>query len=238
MNRDLIQKIRAEHLDSRDAEILATRKVLLNKIRSVSKKGEKVEYLGREFVVFPGVFQPWHDSMPLVKNYEINQGERVLDVGTGSGIIAIFAAAKGARRVYATDIDPVAVKAAAINAYLHGYSDVIETKQANVLPPLKEIEIFDVITGNLPFTHCGEIKNSAERTVYDHGFDVHRKFFKIAEEHLSFNGRIYLAQANFGNCENALKLADRAGFDARLIGEKKLKNDKRRFYAFELKRKK
>lgn len=44
---------------------------------------------------------------------------RVLDVGTGTGILAIAAAKTGSRTVVATDIDPVSVRVAAVNALLN-----------------------------------------------------------------------------------------------------------------------
>jgi ribosomal protein L11 methyltransferase len=49
-------------------------------------------------------------------------GAAVYDVGTGSGILAIAAAALGARAVWAVDSDPVATAAARANARLNGYA--------------------------------------------------------------------------------------------------------------------
>ena len=60
-----------------------------------------------------------HETTRLVMKImqdEIVGGERVLDVGTGSGILAICASKLGARSVNAYDIDPVAVKVAKENA--------------------------------------------------------------------------------------------------------------------------
>jgi len=52
---------------------------------------------------------------------ELALAERsVLDVGTGSGILAIAAAKRGARRVVAVDVDPLAVRAATENALRNG----------------------------------------------------------------------------------------------------------------------
>ena len=59
----------------------------------------------------------------LLEKY-INGGERVLDVGCGSGILAICAAKLGARECKAYDIDPVAVKVAAENVRDSGLDNV------------------------------------------------------------------------------------------------------------------
>ena len=63
----------------------------------------------------------------------VHGGERVIDVGTGSGILAIGAALLGAASVLATDIDPVAVRVARENIALNGLSDVIAAEQGDLL---------------------------------------------------------------------------------------------------------
>ncbi|MBK3018640.1 hypothetical protein FKK32_29335 [Klebsiella pneumoniae] len=67
--------------------------------KSVPPEGRMVSYLGKEFWVFPDTFWPFADSLPLVRNFRVEPGEHVLDVGTGSGVIGLFACYKGAGRV-------------------------------------------------------------------------------------------------------------------------------------------
>ncbi|MBV8776246.1 MAG: methyltransferase [Alphaproteobacteria bacterium] len=55
-------------------------------------------------------------------------GRDVLDLASGSGLVAIAAARAGARRVTASDIDPFAAAAIALNARLNGVSVAIETR--------------------------------------------------------------------------------------------------------------
>lgn len=60
-------------------------------------------------------------------------GGPVLDVGTGSGILAIAAAKLGAERVLALDIDPLAVRTAAENVAINGLKQHITVRQGNLL---------------------------------------------------------------------------------------------------------
>ncbi|MDR0876089.1 MAG: 50S ribosomal protein L11 methyltransferase [Clostridiales Family XIII bacterium] len=76
---------------------------------------------------------------------------RVLDVGTGSGILAIYAALRGAKRVVAVEIDPDAAASARGNLKINGVEDHIElivgdVCQAGVLPDGEE---YDLILANL-----------------------------------------------------------------------------------------
>ncbi|OUM95991.1 MAG: ribosomal protein L11 methyltransferase [Thermobacillus sp. ZCTH02-B1] len=67
----------------------------------------------------------------------IRGGEEVIDVGTGSGILAIGAAKLGARSVLALDLDPVAVASARANAALNGLEDRIDVRESDLLGALK-----------------------------------------------------------------------------------------------------
>lgn len=74
-------------------------------------------------------------------------GKTVLDIGTGSGVLALVARALGARFVLAVDDDSDAVEAAQENLDLNGATSGIELRVADfrTLPPHR----FDVVTANL-----------------------------------------------------------------------------------------
>jgi len=72
---------------------------------------------------------------------------RVLDVGCGSGVLAVASAVLGASTVRATDIDPVAVRVTEGNAASHGVTSVV---QASCTPVATLGDDFDLVLANLP----------------------------------------------------------------------------------------
>ena len=87
-----------------------------------------------------------HPSTRLVLEFlarKIRGGERVLDYGCGSGILAIAAAKLGAYRIDAVDLDPQALKAAAHNA--HANDVVASVWPPEALPPGE----YDVVVANI-----------------------------------------------------------------------------------------
>ncbi len=82
----------------------------------------------------------------LIEQY-VRPGDRVIDVGTGSGILAICARHMGAVSVLATDIDPVAVRVAAENVRVNGMQAHIRTMQGDLLACVDEV--CDVLIANI-----------------------------------------------------------------------------------------
>ncbi|MCR2803196.1 50S ribosomal protein L11 methyltransferase [Paenibacillus soyae] len=68
----------------------------------------------------------------------VKGGEEMIDVGTGSGILAIGACRLGAKSVLALDLDPVAVSSATENVRLNGLSEQVEVKLSDLLGVLRE----------------------------------------------------------------------------------------------------
>jgi ribosomal protein L11 methyltransferase len=77
----------------------------------------------------------------------VQKGDRVIDVGTGSGILSIAAAMLKAESVHAYDLDPVAVESARLNVKLNKVSDTAEVKQNNLLDGITGEH--DVIVANI-----------------------------------------------------------------------------------------
>jgi len=69
----------------------------------------------------------------LLDRPETVAGRTVLDFASGSGLVAIAAARAGAARVLASDLDPFAIRAIAINAAANGVAERIEAVQADLI---------------------------------------------------------------------------------------------------------
>ena len=99
----------------------------------------------------PGVFQPPSDAWMLaeyLRRERLAEGASVLDVCTGSGMLAICAACDGAAEVTAVDISRRAVVAVRLNARLNGVQ--VAAVRGDLFEPLRGRR-FDVIVSNPPY---------------------------------------------------------------------------------------
>lgn len=120
--------------------------------------GEK-EFYGLPFRVTRDVLVPRPETELLVEHF-VSQGTsspRVLDVGTGSGVIAVVVAMElPESSVVATDISEAALAVAQENARRHGVLSRIEFRCGNLLNVLQSGETFDAVLANLPYIPTGE----------------------------------------------------------------------------------
>jgi len=101
-------------------------------------------------LVTPGVYAPQDDTDLLagaLSEEPLSPGADVLDVGTGSGALALAAARRGTR-VTAVDLSWRAVWTARMNAYLAGLP--LHTRQGNLFAPVRG-QSFDLILSNPPY---------------------------------------------------------------------------------------
>jgi ribosomal protein L11 methyltransferase len=80
---------------------------------------------------------------------EIEPGDTVLDVGTGSGILAIAALKLGASHVDAVDVETVAVRATQDNAKRNGVDDRLDVRHGTVGPGEPFQRTYDVVLANI-----------------------------------------------------------------------------------------
>jgi release factor glutamine methyltransferase len=85
---------------------------------------------------------------------------KVLDLGTGSGVIAVALSKTDPRvSVVATDISFQALKTASANARDHGVCGRVRFVQADLLRCFPDTPLFDLLVSNPPYVSCGEYPN-------------------------------------------------------------------------------
>jgi release factor glutamine methyltransferase len=149
-------------------------------------------------------------------------GKRVVDVGTGSGILALAAARAGAEHTTAVDINPNAALTAAENARANGVGDRVSAVCSNLLSALTSRPLFDVILSSPP-KHAGEPRDLADRGW--HAGPNYRDIaalFDQARDRLKPDGRLYIMVSSDSDLDLFGTLIERAGFRARLAHERSI----------------
>jgi release factor glutamine methyltransferase len=117
------------------------------------------EFYGRAFTVTPDVLVPRPDTETLVEAaLECLTGRtapRVLELGTGSGCIAVtLACERPDAQIVATDVSPAALDVARGNAARHGAR--IELRRGDWLGAVEPGEVFDLVVANPPYVAAGD----------------------------------------------------------------------------------
>ena len=76
-------------------------------------------------------------------------GDRILDVGCGSGILSVVAVKVGATSALGLEIDPVATRAGEENVRINGIKDKVQIVQGTLPSPLAEARSFDIVAANI-----------------------------------------------------------------------------------------
>jgi release factor glutamine methyltransferase len=123
------------------------------------------EFFGLDFAITPDVLIPRPETELLIETAlgyaRTHPGsvQRILDVGTGSGIIPITLASHIPHsRLVATDISSAAIKIARENAVQHGVEDRIQFIQADLLPNDIQTGSFEMVCANLPYIPSETLK--------------------------------------------------------------------------------
>lgn len=112
------------------------------------------EFWGMDFIVSPAVLIPRPETEHVVETVlalSLSANSRIVDVGTGSGCIALALAKELPRaEIHATDISPAALEIARANATRHQLDHRIQFHQTDLLQGF-ETAAFDLVVSNPPY---------------------------------------------------------------------------------------
>lgn len=151
----------------------------------------------------------------------IDPSAEVLDLGTGSGVCALFAA-RFARRVVAVDINPAAVRCAGVNALLNGLEKCVDVRQGDLFASVAH-ERFELVLFNPPFI-VGTPKD--DRDAAWRSSDLAPRFAAGLADHLKPGGTTLLLLSSFGDAcalfESELR---RQGFRLEVFARRRFINE-------------
>jgi release factor glutamine methyltransferase len=190
---------------------------------------KRIFFTDHSFYVTNNVYEPAEDTFLLAENLEVDKSDVVLDLGTGCGVLGILAAKK-AREVIATDLNPYAVECAKMNAKLNQVASKMDMLLGDLFQPIKPNEHFSLILFNAPYlpSNPDEVKTWLGRAWAGgpRGRQLIDRFISEASRYLNKNGRILLVQSSLSNVNETLRKLRRARLRARVIAEKKVMFEK------------
>ncbi|HEY4522205.1 MAG TPA: methyltransferase [Candidatus Paceibacterota bacterium] len=195
---------------------------------------------GTEITVLPQVFSPRYftdtDFFASQVPQIVGRGS-FLEVGLGTGVIALLVALNGAYWVTGTDINPAAIENTELNFKQHDMK--ISARLGSVFDPLKRDESFDFVFWNHPYQFDAEAENVLQRSGLDFQYAGLEDYFRLGKYHLDRGGELLLGTSNIARIRVIEGFARKYGYHRRIVAQKEAtfaKGDKRkidlRIYSF------
>jgi len=174
----------------------------------------------KEFIINTddNVYIPAEDSYLLADNLEIKEGQSVLEIGTGSGIVAMYAS-RLTDKITVTDINFDACELARKNFKANNIKN-IEILFGNLFEVVKNRK-FDVILFNTPYlpTEDDDVIDDNINYAFDGGLNGRKVidlFLNEVGNHLNDAGIVQIIQSSLSGNEETLKKFDEMGFIAEI----------------------
>ncbi|MBI0033822.1 peptide chain release factor N(5)-glutamine methyltransferase [Lactobacillus sp. M0396] len=162
-------------------------------------------FFGYKILVKRGVLIPRFETEELVEwtLQDLDNGDKVLDLGTGSGCITVALAKEAAKKqitnldLYASDVTDAALRTSEENFLIHKVD--VTVRKANILIGLEK---FDKIISNPPYIKETEkdvmdqnvLQNEPKEALFGgkNGIEFYQKFVKQVRDHLNSGGEFFL----------------------------------------------
>ncbi len=182
-----------------------------------------LDYKGIHYKTHPEVYEPAEDTFLLAENLQVERKHRVLEIGTGTGIVTITVSRK-CKTVVATDINPNAIKCATHNI-INNKAYNVEIKEGDLFEPVSD-EKFDLILFNTPYLPTSEEEQVDDEleAAWDGGADgreVIDRFLDELIDHLNPEGRVQLVQSSLSDIAKTLDKLGKMGFSASVTAREK-----------------
>lgn len=142
-----------------------------------------------------------------------------LEIGCGTGVIAVLSALNGCPRVVAADISRPAVRNAELNAERHGVRDRLDAVHSDLFSGLPG-ERFDTVFWSSNYVRAPDTYTYGsihEAAYVDPGYRTHRRFLAQAPDAVTGNGRVLLHFSDRGDVDRLHEIAAECGRTLRTV---------------------
>jgi methylase of polypeptide subunit release factors len=158
--------------------------------------------------------------------YESEKDKRVLEIGSGSGVFALYLALKGYRHILALDNNDESVKCTRLNAELNKVSDCIETMKSETLSGIMDRERFSLIVTNPSNLPQGIWKDAHDRNVVidkemmggPRGNEVMMELVQNIDRIMD-KGRIVFIMPTYTDVKQMKAILEKKGFTIRVLSQ-------------------
>ncbi len=175
-----------------------------------------VDFDGFQLVVLPDVFapEPWdYNILSKTVLKEVKETDKVLDMGTGTGVQALLAASKSSN-VTAVDVNPFAVECAKLNSELNKMASRIKVKQSDLFENVTGK--FDVIIFDPPF-RWSKPRDDWEKSCADENYSIMNAFFEQSKNYLTPTGKILVHFGTSGDLSYLKQVIQKNGYKRKQI---------------------
>lgn len=189
---DVAEACRATYGESEEPRLVSLPELLgVLSAHQWQLKGVPIPVLDARIHARYGVFSPvrseYVDLVAEAPMPPVPGGAEVIDLGTGTGVLAAVLARRGASRVLATDINPRAVACARENIRRLGLEGTVTVLEADLFPPSRA----DLVVCNPPWLP-GAATSALELGIYDDASSMLRGFLDGLPSHLRPGGEGWL----------------------------------------------
>ncbi len=164
-----------------------------------TNRGKFFHFGDLKIYTHPQVYEPAEDTFLLLDAVHVEKNDSVFEIGTGTGIIALSCAQKGAK-VVCSDINPYAISLVEKNIMQNKdvLNGAIEARLGNLYNVLASDEQFDILLFNPPYLPTGLDERLDNGGWFDisvdggqTGLEITKVFLKGISKHLRPNGKGY-----------------------------------------------
>ncbi|GAX42416.1 hypothetical protein NIES4075_34170 [Tolypothrix sp. NIES-4075] len=190
-----------------------------------------IELDGIKLNIAKGVFPPEQGCTTklmakVLKTYSVNTA---LDLGCGSGYLALTLRQNKVPNVWAADINPAAVECTKENIKLNSDLAPIEVVHSNLFAQLNQAIQFDLIVFNQPFYYAGGPFNASS----DEGYPLNERFLREARNYLKSDGKILMNYSDLGDeINNPKRTAELLGYQVKVKLTEKSESFNNQVYEF------